>query len=430
MTSPAEGHKVARQRRWRSLALGAAVLFARPLVAQEAAPEMLRPQPVDSTIAGGIPAPTSSYSEEAPLEPPAVPRWDFFVRAGGGWDYNPSSTPSGGSGNSWFQSVNGGFVFQQLKPRGSFLLGGSGGAVRYQSAAGLNRYIGRANLGLFRQLSSRSSFNLSSSTEVADGRNSRLLADSGLLYNARVRTLSNWTSAGLDRRIGSRSSVAVGATSEIITFDDPTLVDGNQIVARASVSRQTSASTNLGVNYSHRWSSRSGARWQSDFVFGSFSARPGPRSLLNISAGGTRSTGSGVWRPYGVAELGLTSRHSTFSLRASTTVSQAYGVGAERAVSMIRAAVTRQLGRRASMSLTASYSLSHSLSSELTDDGVDETAAYNTGRATVGLEVPLTRHFGLEGRGYYRVRQAVEADVLDVHTGGVTVFMYLRKIPR
>lgn len=425
MTSAAEGHKVAPQRRWRSLALGAAVLFARPLVAQEAAPEMLRPQPVDTTIAGGVPAPTSSYSEEAPLEPPAVPSWDLFVRAGGGWEYNPSSAPLG-SRNSWLQLVNGGFVFQRVRPRGAFLLGGSGGAVRYQSATGLNRYIGRANLGLSRQLSSRSSFNLSSSTEVADGRNSRLLADSGLLYNARVRTLSNWTSAGLDQRIGSRSSFAVGARTEIITFDDPTLVDGNQIVARASVSRQTSASTNLGANYSHRWSSRSGARWQSDFVFGSFSARPGPRSLLNISAGGTRSTGSGVWRPYGVAELGLTSRHSTFSLRASTTVSQAYGVGAERAVSMVRAAVTRQLGRRASMSLTASYS--HS--SELTDDGVDETAAYNTGRATVGLEVPLTRHFGLEGRGYYRLRRAAVADILDVHTGGVTVFMYLRKIPR
>ena len=78
------------------------------------------------------------------------------------------------------------------------------------------------------------------------------------------------------------------------------------------------------------------------------------------------------------------------------------------------------------MSLTASYS--HS--SELTDDGVDETTAYNTGRVTAGLEVPLTRHFGLEGRGYYRLRQAAVADILDVHTGGVTVFMYLRKIPR
>lgn len=113
-------------------------------------------------------------------------------------------------------------------------------------------------------------------------------------------------------------------------------------------------------------------------------------------------------------------------LHASTTVSQAYGLGRERAVAMAGATVTRLLGRRASMSLGASYSRSTDVLPDVTGD----SGAFDTGEATATLNLPLSGHFGLESTGYYQIRRSPQADVLDIRTGGVTVFMYLRRIER
>jgi len=425
MTRSVEDRGLTPPRRWRVLALGATLLLARPLDAQESTPEIPRPQSIDTRIAGGLPAPTSSYTEVRASEPPPVPSWDFFGRVGAGWESNPRFAPTG-SEDSTIGSVGGGLLFQRVNPRGAFQLGGTGRYVRYPKDPDLDRFNGRGDLLLTRRLSPRSLFNLSSSTELADGLSSRLLVDSGLLYNARVRTLSNWSSASLEQRIGDRSAFVVDAEAEIVTFDDPALRDGHQIVAMASLSRQTSAHTNLGANYSHVWSSRSGVTVGSDLVFGSFSARPGQRTLVNLSAGGTRGTVTGRWEPYGVAQFVVNTRRSSFTLRASTTVSQAYGLGRERAVAMAGATVTRLLGRRASFSLGASYSRSTDVISDVTGD----SGAFETGEATATLDLPLSGHFGLESTGYYQVRRSPQADVLDIRTGGVTVYMYLRRIER
>jgi hypothetical protein len=389
----------ASTRCWPSVLLLAAALGPVPLSAQDAPPDQppaALPPPNDTPIAGGHSIPGSASSPLQLVAPrSAYDPWNLTLRAGESWERNPMFRP-GETRSSFADRLEVGADYLRNSPRSRFSVGAGGTGVRYHSFGDLDHLGGNVSLGLVYSLSPKAMLSLGEALESRWARDSILLVDSGLYYDT-VRTLTNRATGELSLRATERTTAAVDVRHEYVNFDSDRLLDGTQIAVAGTLSRRIAPEQTLGATYVFSSSSSSGGpRGTNHTVFGSWAGRLGLRWTGAGSAGAIRSA-LGQWSPYLGAQLTAELRRTLLYARASRTVSQAYGFGREREVTMVSAGLRQQLGRRLSASIGAGYVRSRELS--------EGSTPFNGINANGGLSFTLSRHFMLSADGSYRRRQ-------------------------
>ena len=117
----------------------------------------------------------------------------------------------------------------------------------------------------------------------------------------------------------------------------------------------------------------------------------------------------GEWRPYAVAELNGRLEGGSLSIRASNTVSLAYGLGEERMMTAVNAGWNQRLSQRVSLNVGGGYNWSRNL--------IFESSQFETATANASLRIEMARRLHLRIGGNYSYRRVLDEDIEDIQSG-------------
>jgi hypothetical protein len=368
------------------------------------------------------PSPSASPAAVAPGDKQVTrpPRWALRLRAQESYDSNAKFATS--ETGSFEDQVGAGLSLRLYSRRGELGLAADGWGRRYHSVEGEDGFNYSGGLSGKYRFTQKVEGRIQGLFSDNVTRYDRQLTDAGLqLPLTRSRTMDG--NGGLTFKLSTNTSLVAEGRYEQAEFDDPTLVDGSQGTASASLARSVNSTDRISLNYSYRNIRRN------DLTLGDTT-----RQVHDAFLGWGRTlrrrltaelTGGASYRPtvgdiesrfdfYGSAMLTYLLQHGSIQARYSHTLGEAYGLGRERIGDVLSAGVTRRLGRHFDGSVGGIFGYSQ--------DPQDPGFRYRTQTATAGLGILLSRDLRLiASYNVSRSRERVDSPTLLSQFGSLSL---------
>jgi len=354
----------------------------------------------------GVSAPIAAQT------PPEL--WTLSLNAQGAWNSNVdfSAAQDFTVINRYGMTMG----YSRDTPRTQLVASVAAAANQFINQQGGDRMSYTAGLDWTRQLSPRTSLQVTDSVVSAFAQSTPLLSSSGLVFPF-TQTVTNRASLTLSHTLSPRHALSVSGRHDYVRFDDPLLTGGQQLGLNAAYQRTLSSRTNLGLGYSHLLSNVQGRLTGTDSLFASWSQQVGPRTSISVSAGGSYfrpdSSGSSQLQATGSIGLQHQGQKTSFSLQYGRSVDQAFGFGRLRIGDVASAALSRPLTRNWDLQLAGGYGRSR--------DPFDPTFAFDAQFLNVGTTIQATRSFSV-GLNYAVARRSFGTEEAQIsHSAGVSL---------
>jgi hypothetical protein len=362
------------------------------------------------------PSPSPAAAPAAVEAAPRPARWAFRLRAQESYDSNAEFAVSEGRG-SFEDLVGAGLTLRLGGRRGELSLSGDGWGRRYHSVDGSDGFNYVVGLNGSHQFSPRVTGRVRGTFGDSVTRFERQLTDAGLqLPLTRTQTVD--AGAGLAFQLAAKTTFTAEGRYERASFDAPTLIDGQQWSAGASLARALSGTDRVSLNYALRQIRRDDLNRRVHDIFSGWSRTLRRRLSAELQAGAS-------YRPavealeartdlYGAAALSYAFQHGSLQGRYTHSLGEAYGLGRERVADVVSASLGRRFGRRLDTTLGAGYGLSK--------DPEDPSFRYRAQTASGGLSLLLARELRLAANyGLSRSRDRSGAEPIVSQFGSLSL---------
>jgi len=365
-----------------------------------------------TSTAIGLGLAVSAPATAAAQAPPEL--WTLSMNAQGAWSSNVDFTAV--QDYTVINRYGLTLGYSRDTPRTQLVTTVAAAANQFINQQGGDRMSYSAGMDWTRQLSPRTSLQLTDSVVSAFAQSTPLLSSSGLVFPF-TQTITNRASLTLSHALSPRHAISVSGRHDYVRFDSPLLTGGQQLGLTAAYQRTLSPRTNLGLGYSYLLSNVQGRLTGTDSVFGSWSQQVGPRTSISVSAGASYfrpdSSGSSQLQATGSVGLQHQGQKTSFSLQYGRSVDQAFGFGRLRVADVASANLSRPLTRNWDLQLAAGYGRSR--------DPFDPTFAFDAQFLSVGTAIQATRSFSI-GLDYSVARRLVGTEDAQIsHTAGVAL---------
>lgn len=349
-------------------------------------------------LAAGVLLVRSAETEAQVAPPPSS--WVLVGHFRETYDTNPFVRGTGLGEGSFVHRTGLDFRRVITKPRGHLDLGGQGSAVIYQTASQFNYFeYGATGAGSY-LLSPRSRLSFTQDFASSYRYRGLLLGDSTQLLPP-VRTRVSATTAGLELKLSTRTTLGIRSGYRYASFDSPTLVDGSSLRGGLGLARRISTRDSLTLDYGVQRISHGGfsafiqtlaAGWTRAFGEGAAAQVTGGMSYYERSGAAVAT-----WRWYGTAGVDKTFGKVSIGAHYSHAITQAFGLGRDRVVDAVRGTFRVAFTRRFALATSGAYGYSK--------DPVLGEFLFETVSANGALNFQAARHLGLSAGYAYRHRR-------------------------